>query len=83
MKKTIRKVLRNTKKYIRYSKKKETEIELLLFFCQKLLELDPPIKHNTTLFNLYNRQIALIRKSMSQIHEDLQYDYQKELDRMS
>ena len=28
MKKTIRKVLRNTKKYIRYSKKKETEIEL-------------------------------------------------------
>ncbi len=82
MKKTIRKVLKITKKYIRYSKKKETEIELLLFFCQTILTLEPSIKRNTTLWNLYNRQMLLIKKSMSTVHEDLQYDFQKEIDQM-
>ena len=82
MKKTIRKVLRNTKKYIRYSKKKETEVELLLYFCQALLKLEPSIKHNTTLWNIYNRQLDLVRKTMTQIHEDLQYDFKKELAQM-
>ena len=79
MKKTIRKVLRITKKYIRYSKKKETEVALLLFFCQQILELDPPIKNNVTLWNLYNRQMDLVRKSMKSLHEDLQYDFEKEM----
>ena len=37
VKKSIRKILRNTKKYIRYSKKKETEAELLLYFCQSMI----------------------------------------------
>lgn len=82
MKKTIRKVLRNTKKYIRYSKKKETEVALLLFFCQQLLELDPPISQNTTLSNIYTRQMQLIRKAVTGLHEDLQYDFQKEMSSM-
>ena len=33
IKKSIRKILRNTRKYIRYSGKKETEVELLIYFC--------------------------------------------------
>ena len=36
IKKSVRKILRNTKKYIRYSLNKETEVELLLYFCKKL-----------------------------------------------
>lgn len=79
MKKTIRKVLRNTKKYIRYSKKKETEVALLLFFCQQMLLLEPSVKRNVTLWNIYNRQMDLVRKSLAKIHEDLQYDFQKEM----
>ena len=82
LKKTIRKVLRNTKKYIRYSKKKETEVALLLFFCQQLLLLEPSIRRNVTLWNIYNRQLDLVRKSMSKLHEDLQYDFNKELEQM-
>jgi len=38
IKKSVRKILRMIKKYNRYSKKKETEIELLLYFCKKLKE---------------------------------------------
>ncbi len=36
IKKSVRKILRTIKKYIRYSKNKETEVELLLYFCIKL-----------------------------------------------
>ena len=36
VKKSIRSILNHTKKYIRYSQNKETELELLIYFCQKL-----------------------------------------------
>ena len=78
-KKSVRKILREVKKHIRYSKKKETEAELLLYFCQKLKEMKPSIERNKVLCNLYERQITLIRKVVSSLHEDLQYDYELEL----
>ena len=34
IKKSVRRILRETKKYIRYSNVKETEVELLLYFCE-------------------------------------------------
>ena len=79
MKKTARKILRNTKKYIRYSKNKETEISLLIHYCRELLKLTPSIRENTTLINIYERQISMIKKHISGLHEDLQYDYEMEL----
>lgn len=75
IKKSVRKILRNIKKYIRYSGNKETEVDLLLYFCKKLKELKPPITRNTTLLNLYNRQLLFIEKKITLLHADLQYDY--------
>lgn len=75
IKKSIRKILRMIKKYIRYSKKKETEIELLLYFCLKLKEFKPSISRNTVLQNIFNREIENIKKKILLVHEDLQYDY--------
>jgi hypothetical protein len=75
IKKSVRKILRNTKKYSRYSKKKETEITLLLYFCKKLSELTPSIKRNTVLLNIYKRELEVIKKKTLALHEDLQYDY--------
>jgi hypothetical protein len=80
IKKSIRKILRNTKKYIRYSKKKETEVELLLFFCETLKEMQPSYKNNVSLVNIFNRQIESIKRSIASLHEDLQFDYGMELD---
>ena len=79
IRKSVRKILRNTKKYIRYSKDKETEVELLLYFCYELREMSPSMKGNLTLQNIFNRQILLIKKVVSTLHEDLQYDYEIEL----
>jgi hypothetical protein len=79
MKKTIRKILRQIKIYNRYSLKKTTEVELLLYFCDRLNDLKPTIHRNTTLSNLYQRQIVSIKKKVSLLHEDLQYDYNSHL----
>lgn len=75
IKKSVRKILRNLKKYVRYSGNKETEVELLLYFCSKLSTFQPSIKRNITLLNLYNRQLLYIEKKINALHEDLQYDY--------
>ncbi|MCB0464806.1 MAG: hypothetical protein KDC78_03890 [Aequorivita sp.] len=79
IKKSVRKILRELKKFIRYSQNKETEVEILLYFCEKLKDFKPSIKRNTTLTNLYNRQIDYISKKIKNLHEDLQYDYELEL----
>jgi len=79
IKKSVRKILRNVKKFIRYSKKKETEVELLIHFCVQLKEIKPSIKYNVTLQNIFDRQIILIKKTIISLHEDLQYDYEMEL----
>ncbi|NNC70126.1 MAG: hypothetical protein HKN90_04805 [Flavobacteriaceae bacterium] len=80
IKKSVRKILRMVKKYIRYSKDKETETELLLHFCKILKEMKPSIQKNRALLNIFNRQIILIEKTISMLHEDLQYDYKQELE---
>jgi hypothetical protein len=82
IKKSIRKILRNLKKYARYSLKKETEVELLLYFCDRLKNFNPSIKRNVTLTNIYERQILSIKKIVATLHEDLQYDYNLELEEL-
>jgi len=82
IKKSVRKILRNVKKYIRYSKNKETEVELLIYFCCELKKMKPSMKNNVSLLNIFNRQINLIRKSITTLHEDLRYDYEMELNEL-
>jgi gas vesicle protein len=82
IKKSIRKILRNLKKYIRYSQNKETEVELLLHFCRQLKAFNPSIKKSRILKNLYSRQLEAIRKAVAKLHEDLQFDYSEELEEL-
>lgn len=83
IKKSVRKILRLIKKFARYSLKKETEVELLLYFCQKLKEFSPSIKNNVTLTNIFERQLLLAKKIISTLHEDLQYDYNLVIDELN
>lgn len=82
MKKTIRKVLRNIKKNIRYSKKKETEIELLIHFCQLLKHMTPSMDQNRVIYGIYMRQLELAKKGIASLHEDLQCDFNEELEKL-
>jgi hypothetical protein len=79
IKKGLRRILFNTRKYIRYSQNKKTEIDLLIYYCSKMKEFTPSIQRNTALRNLYIRQIGTIREKLGSLHEDLQYDYGMEL----
>ena len=80
VKKSIRSVLTQCRKYIRYSKSKETEVEILLYFCQKIKEFRPSLKHNRKVWTLYQRLLEQLRTKISALHEDLQYDYMLELE---
>lgn len=79
IKKSLRKILRNVRKHNRYSLKKETEVELLIYFCLKLKKFTPSIHRNTGLQNLYIGQVVNIRKKLTALHEDLQSDFEEGL----
>lgn len=79
-KKSIRKILRLVNKHAKYVSEKPAEIELLMYFCEKIKESGIPFWKSTALFNLYERQIIKIEKAISTLHEDLQYDWNMELD---
>ncbi len=79
-KKTLRKALRTTNKFIKYSGSKQTEVELLIYFCKKMRKTGLPLDFNKTLGNMYFRQIQKIKKALSTLHEDLQYDYAVEME---
>ena len=79
IKKTIRKILRSIGKHVRYTGSKQAEIEWLIYLCKKINEAGIPVQKNTALLNLYNNQIKKIQTAISTLHEDLQYDYKKEM----
>jgi len=82
VKKTLRKILRITNKYTRYSGLANVEIELLLYFCARMKALNISIKTNTVLSNIYNNQLKKITKTIATLHEDLQYDYLREINKL-
>jgi len=83
IKKSLRRILLNTGKYIRYSHSRKTEVDLLIYYCSKLKKFTPSIQRNTALRNLYLRQIATIREKIGSLHEDLQYDYELEVEALN
>ena len=80
IKKSLRKVQRSIRKFVRYSKKKETEAELFLYFCSKMNKMEPKVESNTMLFNIYNKQLQALQKTIKGLHEDVQYDHNSEID---
>ncbi|MCG6187550.1 hypothetical protein [Maribellus maritimus] len=81
-KKTLRKVLRTTKKYIRFSGSKEVEIELLIYFCLKIRKSGLRINSSRVVMNMYINQVKRIRKVLSMLHEDIRLDYEEALNRL-
>ena len=81
-KKTIRKILRIANKHIRYTNSKIAEVEILLHYVISFKGLNLSWQKSTALTNLYKTQLKKIDTAISTMHEDLQYDYRRELDRL-
>jgi len=83
LKKTLRKILRIANKQIKYSGIKQTELEVRIFFCTKMKDAHIPRQHGTVLSNLYQQQIKKINAILGKLPEDIQGDYQREVDNIS
>jgi len=81
-KKAIRRILRETKKFVRYSGSKETEVALLIHFCRSLQETHPKLMNIKVVRDIVQRQIVLIKVRISTLHEDLQHDFEQEINMM-
>lgn len=78
-KKTLRRILRSLTKYGRHTGSTQSQIEMLLHFCSKLKKSGIPIQKSVALENLYFQQLKKLNKLLDSIHEDLRFDYSKQL----
>jgi hypothetical protein len=53
-----------------------------LYFCKKLKAFKPSIKRSSSLQSVFDTQIRMIKKAIDKLHEDLQYDFQLELNEL-
>ncbi len=80
--KSLRKIMRQLSRYSRYTGSKEVEIDLLLWFCDNYLEHADLRTNHKPLRTIYTRQLEKINKLIPKLHEDLQYDYTREFERV-
>lgn len=81
-KKSLRKIVRIINKYCRYSGSKQTEVELRIFFCLRLKESGIPVERNPVINNLFLSQLKKINAVLATLHQDLQYDYFRDMEKL-
>ncbi len=81
-KKSLRKIVRIINKYSRYSGSKETDLAVRIHFCTILKDSGIPIRQNAVIHNLYLSQLKKINTVLASLHEDLQYDYRRQVDEL-
>lgn len=77
IKKSIRKILRKVNKHTRFISSKQAEVELLIHFCNCFFTYSIPAKESRQLTNIYEAQLKKMYATLSSLHPDLQYDYEK------
>lgn len=82
IKKTLRKILRFANRQIKYSGNKVSELEIRIFFCEQMNNARVPKHTGTVLGNLYDQQIKKITSILNGLEEDLQADYQAQVERI-
>jgi hypothetical protein len=78
-KKNLRKIIRITNKFIKYSGIDTTEITLLIYVCRCIQESGLKLNNSVALKNIYLSLLKKISTKISGMHEDLQYDFNKEI----
>jgi len=81
-KKTLRKLIRWMNKCMRFTKVQDTEIQVRLHFCRALRSSKTPIRRSKVVVNMYNGQLKKVRKVIEKLHEDIQFDVEREVKRL-
>jgi hypothetical protein len=77
--KSLRKILRSITKFSRYMDSKESEMDTRIHFCAMLKNSGIRIQKDKAIFNLYTRQLLKLNALKESVHEDLAFDYGKQL----
>jgi hypothetical protein len=77
IKKSIRKILRLVNKHIKFASSKQAEAEILIHFCNNIIDFSIPLEKSKPLLNMYQSQLKKIDEVISALHPDLQYDFRK------
>lgn len=83
-KKTLRKIIKVIKSSAKLLHEPEYEIDLWLYYCKEFHQLKfskkilPPV-----ILNLYKNPFNRIQKLLPLVHEDLQFDFNKELEQLT
>jgi hypothetical protein len=83
VKKSLRRILRLVNKQIKYSGIPTTELAVRIHFCQQVKASAIPIDKSAVLVNLYEQQLKKIDQALAKLPEDLQYDYQSEIENLT
>lgn len=81
-KKGLRKILRITNKYIKYTDSNEVAVELIIYFCSAVKSADFKIHKSVALSNLYKAQLKKIDNLIKNFHDDLKYDFLKQAEQL-
>ncbi len=81
-KKALRKILRTISKQSKHIASKQAEVELLLHFCKGMLGKKLPLRRSVSLSNLLASQFKKIKAQILLLHEDLRFDYTKQLEEL-
>ena len=82
VKKSLRKILRLVNRYAKYTGNKQREAELILHFLITLKDSGIPYHKNAVLERLYHTQLKKLQTCVSTLHEDLQYDFLKDIEQL-
>lgn len=81
-KKSAQAIRRKLNKNLKLTKDKAVQIELIIYFCQKLRLYGYLNFRHPVIDNLYKVQVGKAEKLISTLHEDLQYDFQMMLEEL-
>ncbi|GHB29330.1 hypothetical protein [Mongoliitalea lutea] len=82
-KKSLQKLRSTLNKMLKFTKRKEFQLELILFFCEQTKEYGYLDYRHPVIHNLYHTQLRKAENLISKLHEDLQYDYQMQLEELA
>jgi len=75
LRKSVRKILKLTKKYIKLINEPIKELTLLIHFNQELITCLPKLKNYPSIENYFISNIKKMESIVAKLHPDLHYDY--------
>jgi hypothetical protein len=82
IKKALRKILRGIAKSSKHTNSKEADVEMMIHFCVNLKNSGIRFRSYKALSALYEQQLKKLHVLVEQVHEDLRFDYKKQLERL-